>query len=227
MSTYGLIIRNGVDKALVIDGEQPNYRLVASGTVATDTAPGPGVDFTSKTISVPGLLAPVVAHSCTAGAYGIVYANGTVKLIAAGPVGTTIKYWVFDDPNTAPVPTGWGLVVRHPTTKKVVYVSGQKSMRVVGFPTVSKGSSLPSFPSGKTYAVATVGVAGTGTYYPWTGGGIGPWTYNEDRTVVAVNGRVLTTVTKNQSTTTGAPGSPFPANFVIDGKALVLDVSDY
>lgn len=225
---YGLLIRNSATKTIMIDGIAPNYILTAKGTVNTSN-PGPGLDFTSVTVFLTGAKAPVVAVACTAGCYGIIYSpsggNTQVQLVARGTIGTPISYWVFDDPDTVPPPTGWGLVIRNPVTKKVVFATGQKPMRVIDFVTYAKGSaSFPPYAAGRVYAVVCVGIAGSGMWHP-DGPGYQSGTYTEDRQAVAINANVLSVVSGGQAEQPLQNSSLAPPHFNRSAQALVLDVT--
>lgn len=229
--SYGLLVRNSGTKDIVIDGRAPNYVLTAHNLATTNTA-GPGLGFTSVSVPLPSSAkTPVVATSSAAGSYGIVYAPAagakTITLVSPGVTGTQIEYWVFDDPDTVPAPTGWGLVVRNPDTKKVVFAIGQKPMRVVDFPIYGKGLTPASPPAGRTYAYVAVGISGTGTGHTFPGPGPGPWTYVEDRQALAINGATLSVVSAEYRENTQPNTVPMPPNFVINANALLLDVTGY
>jgi hypothetical protein len=143
----------------MIDGSYFNYAMCAKGTVSTDILKD---NFSLKTITVSGLLnAPVVAVAATGGAWSEVYhySSGTasIAIIARGAIGTSVNYYVFDRSHAPSGSGDYGLRIRNPSTKQVVFDSRDKHMRVVGTvagdPSDAGSTTVGTFPSGRTYAV--------------------------------------------------------------------------
>lgn len=224
--TAGLIVRNA-GGVVVIDGQYHNPSLRAKGVATTTTIKGSG-SYISFTIS--GLTAtPMIAVNSPVGAYAHVssFSSGSalVEIVAAGPVGTAVTWYVFDKPGfVAPLKY---FVVRN-AAGEVVFNANERYMRVAGTMAVSglSGGSL-TLPAA-TYAAYFATPVGRSVTFTQTGVPQDDhWYITAIRRFVAINGGAITTVEKDvgQSGPYVQVGSP--SRYQFDGTVFVLDVTNY
>lgn len=137
---------------LLIDETFKSLAVASSGTIVTDTAHPLG---SYKTFSYTGTNPVLALQDNTP--FGIDQqgksgANWQVQIFSTGPIGTVIKYWVFDD-CPATVPSGFGMVVRN-AAGAIVFNSNYKYLRVVDQPHIPIAvGETDVYASGRDYAV--------------------------------------------------------------------------
>jgi hypothetical protein len=227
MANAGLLVRNS-GGVIVIDGQYHNPSMRAKGTAVTATIKGSGsyVSFT-----VGGLTAtPVIAVSSTLGAIAHVssFASGSalVEIIAHGPVGTSVPWWIFDKPGIASPPKYF--VVRN-AAGEVVFNANERYMRVAGVMQVNgiTGGSL-TLPSGRTYASYFGTPVGRSVTFTQTGVPQDDhWYITAIRRFVAINDGAITTNEADVGQSGPYVQVGAPARYQFDGTAFLLDVTNY
>ena len=151
----GILVRNN-NGSVVIDGTFKNLVFASKGVATTLTA----VDqFSVVTVNLGNLTGyPLVAVQSSVGAWATVrsYANGNaaVDIVALGPVGTVVNYFVFALPSTTTDAGGFQVFN---AAGELVFSAGHRYMRVVGSLSAHAGpGSAPAsvtMPVGRAYAV--------------------------------------------------------------------------
>lgn len=155
MTTVGIEVRNASGN-LCIDGTYKNLVFVTKGVATTTTVQD---NFSYVSINLNGLSGyPLVAVSAAGGAWATVrsYSNGAavVDIVAHGPVGTSLTYYVFALPTN--LGDSAGLQIFN-AVGELVFSAEHRYMRVVGSIAATAGPGSPpaslTLPAGKTYAV--------------------------------------------------------------------------
>jgi hypothetical protein len=211
-----------------IDGTYKNLSLKTKGTATTTTA---ATDFSTVTFTVSGVVGePVIAVSAPGGAVGHVgnLSGGvaTVVIVALGPVGTSVNWWMFTDPGNA---AAYGLAI-YDDSGAMVFNAAERYMRYAGQVGLVAIGTNPSvtLPSGKTYAAYQATPAARGVVYSDIPGPAGtPWYLDTIRGVPKISGNVVSSVYAQigHNGPFYAPGVPSAYSF--SGTAFVLDVTHY
>ena len=228
MTTRYLRIRNG-NNIVVIDSNYRNPSLRAKGTVATTAIVG---SASKASFNIPGVSAtPVLAVASSVGAYchvsSFASGNALVEVFAHGPVGTSVAWYLFDDPGIVS-PLKY-FVIRNPDTNQVVFNANERYMRVAGVMPVNglTGGSL-TLPAGRTYAGYFAPPVGRSVTFTQTGVPQDDhWYITAIRRFLAISGGTITTneADVGQSGPYVQLGSP--ARYQFDGNAFLLDVTGF
>lgn len=151
----GIEIRNNAG-FIQIDGTYRNLSFDRKGTLATSNV---AVDTSYGTVALTGLSGfPAVMVQSAAGAFAIVTgfsgSSCNLTIVAKGPVGTSVTYYVFTPPTVTP---SYGFEIRN-AAGQVVFTAAHKYMKVVGEISGSASTSgadttTVTMPAGRTYAV--------------------------------------------------------------------------
>lgn len=224
MANAGLIIYNNTGN-LVIDSDYKNLCMRGKGSINTTTLVGScsGVSFQISGLSATPLV--VVSSTLGATAHVSAFAAGvaTVEILCGGAVGSTVQYWVFDEPGVAVAPQ---YLAVYNAAGQCVFNAAEKYMRVVAnyaLPAVT-GAGI-TLPSGRTYAAWLTNPCGRSVSFTSGGGGASQWNVTSIRRLPTINANVIDSVEKDvqQSGPYNQVGAP--PRYQLDSIVFVLDVS--
>lgn len=224
----GIEIRNN-SGFIQIDGAYRNLAFDRKGTMTTDNV---AVDTSYGTIALTGLSGfPAVMVQSTAGAYAIVTgfsgSSCNVTIVAKGPVGTSVTYYVFTPPTVTP---SYGFEIRN-AAGEVVFTAAHKYMKVVGeisgsASTSSADSATVTMPAGRTYAVlaSTRPAANRAINQSPSPPFIDYWSYAFIG-LYKVNSNIVAITSANNAV--AHFGSTRPDEVSFAGKGFIVDVTGY
>jgi hypothetical protein len=137
-----------------IDGTYRNLQAISSGSVTTTGSTGVSGSFYSFAAR-SDLVSPVMVIGGTNYGYvGRTYSGGLwyFSIILNAPVGTSVPYWLFDQPPQSPPAHGYGLQVLD-GSGAVLFDSTYAPMHVAGMGDVSSAGTFFTGATGRTYAV--------------------------------------------------------------------------